>query len=378
MAFVWKHPKSRFFYAGFVDKTGTRLNRSTKSTNRREAQRIAEEFEAASRSQRTARQTRRVIAELHQKLTGERLRSPSFRAFSEGWLSQKQPEVSTSTMHFYSGAVMKFTEFLGPKADEEMASITNDDLIRFRNEAVKKVKPRTVNHHFKCLRMLFRAAIQDQVISEDPSEFIKTVRNVKSESRRPFTVSELNAVLTVADDEWQSMIRFGFYTGQRLGDIARLTWKNVDLSLSQITLKAMKTGKTTLLPIAAPLLEHIQKLPVGASSSSPLHPRAFKTCSTQGRTSTLSNQFGNILARAGLREKVSHAKRGNGLNASRSLSPLTFHSLRHTAVSLLKDAGVPQAVVEELVGHDSEQMSAHYTHVGHAALQKAAASFPKI
>jgi integrase len=53
-------------------------------------------------------------------------------------------------------------------------------------------------------------------------------------------------------------------------------------------------------------------------------------------------------------------------------------SLRHTAVSLLKDAGVPQAVVEELVGHDSEQMSAHYTHVGQAALQKAAAAFPTI
>jgi hypothetical protein len=42
---------------------------------------------------------------------------------------------------------------------------------------------------------------------------------------------------------------------------------------------------------------------------------------------------------------------------------LSFHSLRHTAVSLLKDAGIPEAAVMELGGHDSKQMSAHYTHV---------------
>ena len=30
----------------------------------------------------------------------------------------------------------------------------------------------------------------------------------------------------------------------------------------------------------------------------------------------------------------------------------------------------------ELIGHDSEQMSQHYTHVGQEALKKAAESFP--
>ena len=48
----------------------------------------------------------------------------------------------------------------------------------------------------------------------------------------------------------------------------------------------------------------------------------------------------------------------------------------HTAVSMMKDAGVPEAAVMELVGHDSEQMSAHYTHVGTEALKKASASLP--
>lgn len=38
----------------------------------------------------------------------------------------------------------------------------------------------------------------------------------------------------------------------------------------------------------------------------------------------------------------------------------------------------PQAVVQELVGHDSEQMSALYTHVGRETLERAAAALPEI
>ena len=56
----------------------------------------------------------------------------------------------------------------------------------------------------------------------------------------------------------------------------------------------------------------------------------------------------------------------------------SFHSLRHTAVSLLKDAGIPDAVVMTLVGHESAAMSHRYTHVGKEALAKAAKSLPEI
>ena len=59
-------------------------------------------------------------------------------------------------------------------------------------------------------------------------------------------------------------------------------------------------------------------------------------------------------------------------------SGISFHSLRHTAVSLLKDAGIPQATVQELIGHESATMSALYTHVGREALEKAAAALPEL
>jgi site-specific recombinase XerD len=64
--------------------------------------------------------------------------------------------------------------------------------------------------------------------------------------------------------------------------------------------------------------------------------------------------------------------------AKRAESRLSFHSLRHTAVSLLKDAGIPQAAVQELIGHQSASISQLYTHVGRESLLKAASALPKI
>ena len=93
-------------------------------------------------------------------------------------------------------------------------------------------------------------------------------------------------------------------------------------------------------------------------------------------------QTSEILVAAGLTksryEGKSHASRGIGRNAKREGTPLSFHCLRHTAVSLLKDAGVPDAVVMALVGHDTVAMSQHYTHVGKEALENAASKMPDL
>jgi len=170
-----------------------------------------------------------VISELHKEITGEELPSQTFRVFAESWLVRKGPEVSPATLVFYKNAVGKFTRFLGAKADVEMTGITADDVMRFRNHESKTLAPKTVNHDLKCLRMLFNIARRDRIISEDPTEFVNTTKKAQTQARRPFTIPEIQAVLSVADDEWRSMIRFGLYTGQRLGDLAMLTWQNVDL-----------------------------------------------------------------------------------------------------------------------------------------------------
>jgi integrase len=268
--------------ARFVDVNGNRRNRSTQSTNRKEAQKIADAYEAATRKRRTAKQVRDVITELQQEITGEELPSQSFRAFAEAWLDRKKPEVYDATWVFYKKTVRKFTAFLSTKADLEMIEITFADVLQFRNEGAKTLTTRTVNYDLKCLRMIFKAARQERIVSEDPSEFVSTTKKAAPKVRRPFTIVELQSVMAIADDEWKSMIRFGLYTGQRLGDIARLKWGNVDLEKGEIRLVAQKTNKPLVLPIAAPLKQHLESLLAHSGRDEPVHARAFTIVGKSG------------------------------------------------------------------------------------------------
>ena len=115
MACVLQRPDSRFWIACFTDIHGRRLKRSTKilakERERRQAEKIADEFEAAARKQRTAAQTRRVIAGLHASITGEGLPVQAFREFVTSWLASKEPETSAATMVFYRNMWRKVERF---------------------------------------------------------------------------------------------------------------------------------------------------------------------------------------------------------------------------------------------------------------------------
>ena len=54
----------------------------------------------------------------------------------------------------------------------------------------------------------------------------------------------------------------------------------------------------------------------------------------------------------------------------------SFHSLRHTFVSLSANAGVPLPVVQSIVGHCSTAMTRHYYHENLDALRSAVESIP--
>ncbi|MHA3773685.1 tyrosine-type recombinase/integrase [Verrucomicrobiota bacterium sgz303538] len=374
MAFVFKSKESKYWIAGFLDGSGKRRNRSTKETDQRKAQKIAEEYETAARKKRTARQVRSVISSLHREITGEDMATMTVRQFVEQWLKTKKPETAESTHTFYKGSTDKFLDWLGPKADGELGEITKEQILAFRNNLAGTLAAKTVNHDLKCLRMVFKAAFADSLIAENPAELVKTVRNRAENNRAVFTLDQLAVVLDHAEPEWKSMILFGLYTGQRLGDVASLTWANIDLARGEIRLQTRKTGKHLSLPIPLPLQEHLTSLPASDDPNAPVHPQAFAILERQKKTGGLSNQFADILSAAGLRPKTPHRK-GKGTKGRHSLS---FHSLRATATTLLHEAGVPAAVAQALIGHDSEEIHRLYTKVGKDALKDAAAKLPRV
>jgi integrase len=262
-----------------------------------------------------------------------------------------------------------------------LVEITKNELLKFRNALVEAgLASKTVNNHLKCAKMLFKAARRDGLLSEDPSEFVATVRSQRAAGEKlPFSIPELRAVLSVADPEWRSMILFGLYTGQRLGDLARLRWHNIDLEKNELRLITAKTDRRLIIPLPAPLRKHLEGLPSGGDPTAPLHPRACAIVDVQKRSGTLSREFGELLAKAGLRPKrPHHVSLGKTRSGPREASQLSFHSLRRTATTLLHEAGVAQSVAQAFIGHDSAAIHEVYVSVGRKALVEAAEAFPEI
>jgi integrase len=366
MASIRQREGSKFWFACLTLPNGRRVQRSTKETDRKKAQKLAEEWEAATRGRVTARQTQKVIAELYRDITGQHLDFPTVREYFDSWVARKKPETAASTYVFYHAKAQRFLDWLGHRADQQIALITREDILAFRAVELERVARRSVNHAIKFLRMVFKTAKEDgKYHDENPAAGVKVAKLRDGSRRRGFTIPEIRRVLEVANDEWRSLIFFGLYTGQRLGDLARLTWQNVDLTRDEIRFVSRKTGRTMIIPIAPPLRTQIEKFAAGDDPRQPLHPRAFASVEKSDGVKTLSRQFYELLADTGLTTPKAHrrSETAPGRDGPRELSQISFHSLRHTATSLMKNAGINASVVMDIIGHESEAISAHYTHV---------------
>jgi integrase len=171
------------------------------------------------------------------------------------------------------------------------------------------------------------------------------------------------------------MTLLGAYAGMRLKDAASLTWRNVDLEQKSITYLPLKKARQpnaskVRVPIHADLLDALLHLPVdGRSPDAPLFPMLIKL-PTSGRAG-LSGRFLSLLQKA--RIDTMPTKR----TGSRMFQAKTFHSLRHTFVSLMANSGVSQELRKELAGHSSD-VHRTYTHHSPSSLRGAVEAMPSL
>ena len=268
---------------------------------------------------------------------------------------QRQPAIR------YKGIVDNFLMFLDGKASRNLSALTADDVERYRDHMQGRVAPSTVNTHLKVIRVALERAVKQRVFETNPARLVDNLSTEGRHERRAFTLAELKKLLAVCKEDWTTAVVVGIYTGLRLGDIQALTWANLDLQQDELTIRTQKTGRVQILPLHKALRRHIETLPAGDDPQAPVCP------SFQGKTvSWLSNQFFEIMASAGLvQSRGDHQKKDGkaGRGARRQLSDISFHALRHTATSLLKNAGVSDVVTRDIVGHESAAVSRNYTHI---------------
>jgi integrase len=81
------------------------------------------------------------------------------------------------------------------------------------------------------------------------------------------------------------------------------------------------------------------------------------------------------MARAGVVGSLIREKTGT---AGRNLNGLSFHSLRHTCISAMANAGVDQELRMEIVGQETDAIHKGYTHHERERLRSAISAIPGI
>lgn len=317
--------------------------------------------------------------------TGNSLPSENIRNWCNRWLEIKALEVDSRTHERYADYIRRLFNFLGTRADRDLDTLRADDVIRFRDAMAHQLSIASTNLGLKVIRSCLGAAVKQDLLSRNEAAKVSTLRQRGEGKRRAFTKEEVRRVIArcnVVGGEWIGLALAGLYTGQRLGDLARLTWQQVDLQRNDITFLTEKGGKRLSMRLAKPLAEHFESLPSADDPASVIFPEAAAAVTAAGgKTGTVSNRFyAKILAPAGLVPPRPHRNRGQGKgkDSKRTQNELSFHSFRHTLTTWLKATGASNAIAQMIIGHDSEVVSRNYTHLGANDTADAIAKLPDV
>jgi integrase len=155
-----------------------------------------------------------------------------------------------------------------------------------------------------------------------------------------WTADDIRAFCAVASTELQAALLLALWTGQRQGDLLRLTWKNYDGAY--IRLKQSKGGARVTIPIGATL------------------KAVLDAARQEKRTAVtiLVNSHGRPWTEDGFRTSWDKAFKRT------TLGDLHFHDLRGTAVTRLALSGCTVPEIASITGHslDTVQriLDAHY------------------
>lgn len=319
------------------------------------------DLESAARMRANESQMRRILSDIHSKIHGRAIASSTVADYAKQWLGFKLREVKKSTHDAYTRTLADFLEFLGDHKNSDLGSITPIQVKGAREVWGEKHAPKTANNRLKCLRAFFQSAWRDGLIEQNPAAKVDVLATVKAE-RLPFDLLQLKILLAAAaDTEWRGMILLGYYTGQRLGDLASLRWSSLDLDNRRLSISSKKRDRRTIIPLATPLHRYLEE-----RRRSKHGPQVFPKLAekfSKGGASPLSQEFYDLLVSAKLAEPRLRKDKstGRGRRAKRVKNKRTFHSLRRSTTSSLKNAGVSEAVVMDIVGHDSAEVSQDYT-----------------
>lgn len=293
--------------------------------------------------------------------------------FFDYWLSVVSPNIEFTTLYGYKNIVNNHIKLqLG---DLEIETIKPYDLHNYYNIKLSEgLSSNTVRKHHDLLKMAFKLAIFEMIISINPAERVIPPKK-KNSAIRYYDAETLNKLLKCAMyDKLRLVIYLCAFLGLRRGEVCGLTWKDVDFNNHTLEInKSMVTGgretrikepknKTSFRTLYIPnalekflYLEYQRQDNIRRLNKN-YNCKGFVIVGTSGHPhhpNYLSYEFTKFIK-------------------DNDLPLLTLHGLRHTFATVANQAGVSLFDISKALGHSTPSVTGRiYTHITGDTYKKA-------
>ncbi len=216
--------------------------------------------------------------------------------------------------------------------------------------------PKTIYNACVILRQLIHFALSRNLLAADPMPGLKMPKP-RPTTQPCWTREEVLAILAAAPEEIRAALTLLAELGLRFGELAWLTWDDVDFGSNAIRIRPKpgwkpKTGDHRSVPMSLAVKALLAGMPKKVVWVVPMPPsRTHPVDGRQWSEKRLLNSLNRVLKVLGLVGKL--------------------HTFRHSFISHALLSGTAPVVVREWVGHVDPQILALYSHVHDAASQAA-------
>ncbi len=233
----------------------------------------------------------------------------------------------------------------------DIGSVTPGELKRWQGGMKSKLALTSRNSHLKRVKAMFRGAVEDRLIPNNPAIDLKEEKSTKRIDRsRQFFINAATTAMVLRklpDTNWRLLFCLMRFQGLRRHEVFALDWSNIDWETNELTVPDdTKTGTRTM-PIFTETLPHLRD---AFEIAEPGDKVVRWKGSQDSLTMRLKRQVTNILG---------------------SCWPKACQQLRSTRRTEL-DAKFAGYVVNEWLGHDSDTAELHYQQVTPEHLLQAA------
>lgn len=386
---------------GYLSEDGGKITRELMLKNAvRELQGVEAEREEAEKA----------AAEAERKRADEEADRRAVKiadAFALYEASKKRPDSGERTLSGYRSQYAAFATWTATHYPDrpKMRDFTPDMAEDFLEHLEQTRSRNTRNKYLVFLRTFWRVLRwnPDAQLTIDPWEGIKNLTQAPDEVvHKELTADELARIgQAITGDDLKSTLAFkvtptdgrkapyvadlrgellalfavGIYTGLRLGDCACLSWADIDTVRGIIDTMPRKTvrkyKRRVIIPIHPTLAAILASVPSAENRMGYVLPTLADIYENR-QPSIITKRVQEILCASGITTTAS------GESGTKARTLAGFHSLRHTFASIMLNAGVSYALVEKMLGHAKESMTAHYFHENAAALAAAVSKLPTI